>query len=414
MLQTYVSKIVLTVMCVLLAACSAVDIEIKDYAEPESYPAVSRLTTESPVKVKRIWSVNVGSASEQEFIKLIPAVTETAIYSVSAQGHIKAWSRDKHKKLWYKKIDENITGGIFAGYGVVLVGSSEGTVIALNSENGEELWRQELSGEVLAPPQANGRFVVVQLANGTLHGLDFKTGEKKWLYKSPVPPLTLRGTSIPQIEKQLVFTGFANGRVVALDIITGMALWETSIYLPEGGTELEQVVDVDGDIVVDANSIYAASYQGRVVSLFKQNGRPIWKNNASNYLGLEKGLAQIYSIEEDGVVRAYHSETGDLVWEQDFMKGRQLSAPAIQINYLVVGDLEGYLYWIRQSDGEVVARKLLGRGSISSPYRWSFKGLRNKNEQVTDFRVFSKPVVKDSVLYVQNQYGALVAYQIIE
>jgi outer membrane protein assembly factor BamB len=410
----FLSRVTLIAIYVFLTACSSIDIEVKDYDRPESYVTTPRLSTGQPIKVKRIWSANVGSVNDQEFIKLLPAVTENEIYSVSARGHVKAWSKVKHKKLWHKKLDENITGGIFAGYGQILIGSSDGAVIALNSENGDVVWRQELSGEILAPPQGNGRYVVVQLANGTLHGLDFKTGENKWVYKTPVPPLTLRGTSIPQIEKQLVFAGFANGRVVALDIITGMALWETSIYLPEGGTELEQVVDVDGDIVIDTNSIYAASYQGRVVSLFKQNGRALWKNNASNYLGLEKGLGQIYSIEEDGMVRAYHSDSGDLVWEQAFLKGRQLSAPATQLNYLVVGDLEGYLYWIRQSDGEVVARKLLGRGSISSPHRWNFKGLRNKAENKTDFRVFSKPVVKDGILYVQNQYGALVAYQIIE
>lgn len=408
------SKITLLFFSAFLAACAAMDIEIKDYDTSETYVSAPHLSAEEPIKIKRIWSTSVGSANDQEFIKLLPAVTENEIYSVSAQGDIKAWSKLKYKKLWHKKVTDNVTGGIFAGYGLVLVGSSGGTVIALSSESGEELWRQELSAEILAPPQGNGRFVVVQLANGSLHGLDFKTGEKKWLYQTPVPALTLRGTSIPQIEKQLVFAGFANGRVVALDIITGIALWETSIYLPEGGTELEQVVDVDGDIVVDANSVYAASYQGRVVSLFKQNGRPLWKNNASNYLGLEKGLGQIYSIEEDGMVRAYHSDTGDLVWEQSLLQGRQLSAPAIQLNYLVVGDLEGYLYWIRQSDGEVVGKKLLGRGSISSPHRWNFKGLRNKTEHKTDFRVFSKPVVKDGILYVQNQYGALVAYQIIE
>ena len=59
--------------------------------------------------------------------------------------------------------------------------------------------------------------------------------------------------------------------------------------------------------------------------------------------------------------------------------GRQLSAPIVQLNYLVVGDLEGYLYWIRQSDGEVVAKKYLGRGSIASFSRWNFKGLKEQS-----------------------------------
>lgn len=398
---------------ILLPACSSINIDVIDYEKPIDY--VASPDVKRQIKVKRIWSKNVGAASDQEFSKLLPAVSEKAIFTVSAAGHVIAWQHKQYRnKIWQRDLREEISGGLFEGYGLILVANSEGKVFALNSETGESVWEQELVGEVLVPPQANGRFVVVQMASGAIHGLDFKTGEKKWFYKTPVPTLTLRGTSTPVIEGQLVYAGFANGKVVALDIVTGAAVWEESIYLPEGGTELEQVVDVDGNLILDNRSIYAASYQGKVAALFKQNGRAIWKNNASNFLGLEKGLNQIYSIEADGIIKAYASESGALVWEQTLLKGRQLSAPSVQLNYLVVGDLEGYLYWIRQNDGELVAKKYLGRGSIAGFSQWNFKGLRHQADSPTDFRIFSKSVEKDGILYVQNQFGAAVAYQIVE
>ena len=81
------------------------------------------------------------------------------------------------RKLWSRDLKEEITGGLFEGYGLVLLANSEGKVFALNSETGETVWEQELVGEVLVPPQGNGRFVVVQLANGVIQGLDFKSGE---------------------------------------------------------------------------------------------------------------------------------------------------------------------------------------------------------------------------------------------
>ena len=400
-------------LVLLLSACSSMDIEVKDYEQSPDY--VASPYVDQQIKVKRVWGRNVGSVSDQEFSKLIPSVSEQAIFTVSAMGHVSAWNHNKFKrKLWSRDLKEEITGGLFEGYGLVLIVNSEGKVFALNSETGATEWEQELVGEVLVPPQGNGRFVVVQMANGVIQGLDFKSGEKKWTYKTTVPTLTLRGTSIPVIENQIVYSGFANGKVVALDIVTGSPLWEVNIFLPEGGTELEQVVDVDGNIVLDTNRVYAATYQGKVVSLYKKNGRPLWKNNASNYLGLEKGINQIYSIEDDGSVKAYNSETGELVWSQELLLGRQLSAPTVQLNYLVVGDLEGYLYWIRQTDGEVLAKKYLGRGSIASFGRWNFKGLKNKTDRPIDFRIFSKAIVKDGVLYLQNQFGAAAAYKVVE
>jgi len=405
---------VLLVMFVLiLNACTSIDIEVKDYQK--SSERVPSPEVKNQIKVKRIWAKDVGASSEQEFSKLVPSISEKAIFTVSSQGHVTAWQHKQYsKKLWQKDLNEEINGGLFEGYGFVLLANSEGKIFALNSESGEIVWEQELVGEVLVQPQANGRFVIVQMSNGVIHGLDFKTGEKKWFYKTTVPSLTLRGTSIPVIENQIVYAGFANGKVVALDIITGSPIWEESIYLPEGGTELEQVVDVDGTLALDSRSIFAASYQGKIAALNKQNGRAIWKNSASNFLGLEKGLNQIYSIEVDSSIKAYSSENGTLIWQQNSLAGRELSSPSIQNNYLVLGDSEGYLYWIRQTDGELVAKKYLGRGPIAGFSQWNFKGLRRQADAPTSFRIFSKSVVKDGILYVQNQFGAVAAYQILE
>ncbi len=398
--------------CIVLSAC-AINIEKKDYERAEDY--VPSPSVKKQIKVKRIWSKNVGSESSQEFSKLAPSVSERGIYTVSESGLVSAW---KHKRFspryWTNHLYEEISGGVFEGYGMVLLANAEGKVYALDSENGDMVWEQELLGEILSPPQGNGRFAIVQMANGEIHGLNFRTGELVWQYKTTVPALTLRGTSTPVIEKQVVYAGFANGKVVALDISNGAAIWESNVYLPEGGTELEQVVDVDGNLLVAPQKVYAASYQGKVVSLLKQNGRALWKNNASNYLGLEQGLGQIYSVEAGGGLKAYSAESGNTIWEQNLFEGRELSAPAIQLNFLVVGDLEGYLYWVRQSDGEVVAKKYLGRGPIADKSRWNFKGLRHKAQKPTEFRIFAKSVVKDGILYVQNQYGVAAAYQIVE
>ena len=285
---------------------------------------------------------------------------------------------------------------------------------SLGSESGELNWEQDLEGEVLVPPQANGRVIVVQMTNGAIHGLDFQSGEKLWLYKTSVPSLTLRGTSTPLIVQDIVYAGFSNGKLVAMDLLTGTSIWESSVFLPEGGTELEQVVDVDGNLLVEGERIFAASYQGKVASFYRQNGRALWKNNASNFLGLEKGLNQIYSVENDGSVIAYDLVTGEQTWVQETLKGRSLSAPATQKNYLVIGDEFGYIYWLNQNDGEIVASKYLGRGAVAGYHHWNIKGQRNEADDLKAYKVFAKPVTYNGVVYIQNRFGAIAAYQLEE
>lgn len=79
---------------------------------------------------------------------------------------------------------------------------------------------------------------------------------------------------------------------------------------------------------------------------------------------------------------------GAVQWEQDKMKRRGLTAPAIDGDSLVVGDFEGYLHWLDKATGEIVARQ-------------KTDGERITNSAVTDAaRVF-----------VQTDSGKLLAFR---
>jgi outer membrane protein assembly factor BamB len=66
-----------------------------------------------------------------------------------------------------------------------------------------------------------------------------------------------------------------------------------------------------------------------------------------------------------------------------------LSAPALMGSYVVVGDLEGQLHWLKREDGEIAARASLGGAGFGD-------GL----------------VVVDEVLYVQSNDGSLGAFRL--
>ena len=62
-------------------------------------------------------------------------------------------------------------------------------------------------------------------------------------------------------------------------------------------------------------------------------------------------------------VVAIDQRTSEVVWRQEGLQRRKLSSPAAFSNYLVVGDDEGYLHVLAQSDGRFLARrKLDGKG----------------------------------------------------
>jgi len=219
--------------------------------------------------------------------------------------------------------------------------------------------------------------------------MDREDGEVRWTYDNQLPILTLRGTSSPVVADDIVYAGFANGKLVALRADTGEPIWEHRVMLPEGRSELERMVDVDTKPLLQATAVYIGSYHGRVKALSRRDGRALWEQEISTFLDLAEGYGQIYTIDEDDVITAIDQQTGEVVWEQDDFKRRQLSPPVAFSNYVVFGDADGYLHVIAQRDG-----RHLGRRKLDGD------GIRNVG------------VVEDTTLYVLGNSGGLHALEI--
>ena len=67
----------------------------------------------------------------------------------------------------------------------------------------------------------------------------------------------MRGTSAPVFDQGVLYTGFANGKVVALRGENGEPIWEQRVMLPEGRSELDRIVDVDARVLLDGGAMYA-------------------------------------------------------------------------------------------------------------------------------------------------------------
>lgn len=116
---------------------------------------------------------------------------------------------------------------------------------------------------MLAPPATNGDVVVVQTQDDRLIGLDADTGNQRWTYDSTPGVLTLRGTGAPLVTNHLAIGGLSTGKVVALDTRNGVPVWEQrgDVAIPQGRSELERIVDIDGGLLLSGGTLYVASYQ---------------------------------------------------------------------------------------------------------------------------------------------------------
>lgn len=339
-------------------------------------------------KVDRLWSIGLGGGAAHLRLALRPAAANGVLYTASHDGDVVAISAANGRRLWLTKTKLALSAGPEVAEGIVVVGSSDGDVVALSAENGAELWRRSIASEILARPLVVRDLIVVRTVNGRLEALSVTDGATRWSLDETVPRLTLRGTAPPVLAGDRIIAGFDSGRVLAVDPRNGEVLWDAVVNAPSGRTELERLADIDAPARVSGNDVFVVAFQGRIAMLALNSGQIWWARDASSYRGFAMDEENIYLTGADGVVVAMRRSDGAVQWEQDALKRRGLTAPAIDGDAIVVADFEGFVHWLDKSTGEFVARH------------------KTDGERVTN-----APLSTDEGVFVQTDAGRLVAFK---
>ena len=307
------------------------------------------------------WSTSVGDGVGHYFSKLSPVYANGTLFVASRDGVVKALDPENGKPLWEVDLEESVvarlSGGITAAYGGLFIGSDNGDVIALSQETGEVNWRVKVGGEVLVKPVADSGLIIINTSRGTLVALNESTGEQRWALSTEVPNLTLRGDSTPVAIGGGVFWGTANGRLAAAIVERGQLIWQQPIGTPKGATEIDRLVDVDASPIVLGGTLFTIGFNGQLVAVDLRSANPIWKRNYSSANDMATDGNRLFVITEKDHVVAVDARSGTELWENSLLEHRQLTAPVVIGNYLVVGDSLGYLHWMDRSSGDFVAQQ---------------------------------------------------------
>ena len=214
------------------------------------------------------------------------------------------------------------------------------------------------------------------------------TGKELWQVEQQVPRLSLRGTAVPVIAKEVAISGFDNGKVMAVSLANGDTVWDTALASPHGRTELDRLVDIDSAVRVVGDDVFATGFQGRTAMLALDSGQIWWAHDMSSYRGLCADADNLFVTESDGEVIALRERDGSEIWRNSSIRRRALTAPVETTTAVVVGDYQGYLHWLDKGTGYLVAR-----------------------ERVSKYRVSNQPVADGDTVIVLDDGGKLAAYR---
>jgi outer membrane protein assembly factor BamB len=363
----------------MLGGCSTISEWIHGKNNPATMPVkLADFSQTAQFKVR--WHADLGDSGASV---LQPAISKDAVFGVSGKGGLSRLERNTGALAWRIESGIRVSGGVGAGEGIVVVGGDKGDVLAY-SEDGKLRWKSKVSSEVLSTPQIAEGVVVVRSGDGRITGLNVNDGKRAWVYERSTPALVVRSHAGVVIQRNMVFAGFAGGKLAAISIKDGSVQWENSVSQPRGNTELERISDITSDPVVDDEQVCAIAFQGRVACFDVAQGSPLWTRDIASDKGMMLLRKFLYLTDVNGVLMALEKSSGNTLWKNDQLSFRKNTSPYSVGNFTLTGDFEGHLHALNREDGQFVARIKLD-----------------------DTAILGAPMALDDGLLVQTQGGGL-------
>jgi len=340
-------------------------------------------------QLEKAWEAQVGDGAPYA---LAPASDGQAVYAAGREGRVVKIDLLSGRELWRIETGAKLSAGVGVGADLVLVGTPKGVLLAYRAADGQAAWTAQLSGEIITPPVAGAGAVAVRSNNGNIWLLEAQDGKQRWVYSRTMPALTLREPAGLILTPMALYAGHPGGRLTALSLVNGAPVWEASVALPKGATELERIADVTGALALSEQTLCAAAYQGRVACFDADTGNASWGRDLSALRGVGMDHRFVYVADTEASVMAFERERGINPWKQDKLHERRLSTPLAIGRHVAVGDLQGYIHLLDSETGAFAARAATDGSPIVAPPLAIDRGLvaQTANGGVYAFKIGDK------------------------
>lgn len=340
----------LAILSVAMVGCSSNKVKVEK-VKPNPLPKLVQATS-----LTEVFSHKVSASSEQDPLRLRLDVDNGVIFAMNPKGEVTAYKGKQ--RLWETKVTkQELTSGVEAADGLVVVASRKGQVFALDQQTGEQKWTAQLSGAVISPALIQTGRVILIANDGTVFALDEATGQQAWTYKMANAAFSLRGQASPvSLDPRTIAVASSNGYLYAIDSLTGAPRMQRRVAVSDGRSDIQRLVDIDAEPVVVGQYVVTNSFQGQVTVLDLAAQRVAWSVDASSINRPEVAENKVFVAQGDGKLKAFDLATGQELWENEQLLNRNLSNPVLLGQQLVVGDLDGVLHLIDPNTGTLVGR----------------------------------------------------------
>jgi outer membrane protein assembly factor BamB len=353
-----IARVALVLAAASALGCFGATVRRADQRGGHEYPAgVTALRWRTPINQRELFEPRPEECASG-------AVVGNRLIIGSRAGQVVALDLADGKIVWQTPV----SGGVDAearfdpSYGQVYVGTDDGFVYAVDPQSGGIRWSYRGKGAIERRPELGGDAIYVASAADRLVALEPRTGKSIWQYERESPEgFTIHGHSGPRLHRGLVYTGFSDGFLMALNAGTGDVVWARSL-----ASASEQYVDVDSTpATLGEDVLLASSYSGGLYALSATSGDVRWRLGIEGASGVQViGNRLYFAAPRDGLTAL--TLTGDILWRQGLAEAGDLTPPVGVGPLLVFSGSRAGLFLVDRASGKLLEIFNPGRGMCAS------------------------------------------------
>lgn len=351
-----------------------------DWPQPGGYPdhAMQHLTL--PESPSDAWEVSIGAGSSSDRRLLAqPVVADGKVFAMDAKATVSAFDVASGGRLWSVNVlpeDEeegDLGGGVSFADGRLYVTTGAAQVVTLDANDGSEIWRTAVSGPMRSGPTvADGRVFAVTVEN-ELVALSAKDGRKLWTHSGIAETAGILGSASPAVARGIVVVPHSSGEIFALRAENGRPLWSEGLAAVRRVNAVATLSDIRGHPVIDRGVVFAVSHSGRMVAIDLRSGVRVWDLDIGALQTPWVAGDYVYVVTTKGWIACVLRESGrvrwvvnlerfvddddeSVIWAGPILAGDRLIVAGSHGEALSVSPYTGEVTgWIKLSDGVQIA-----------------------------------------------------------
>ncbi|MDA9959989.1 PQQ-like beta-propeller repeat protein [Planktomarina temperata] len=360
---------------------------------------------ELPSELTLSWSRRIGAGDgKRHQISAAPVAQGGQVYTLDSQSMVTAID-ETGTILWQSELGKSSDalkdasgGGLAVGGTQLFVTTGFGTVVALDTASGAELWTQDLASYGGASPTVYDDLLYIAARDGAAWAIDTSNGRIKWQVAGPTVAASHTGGPGPAVSDKYAVFPFGTGDVLASFRKGGLRSWSSGLSGARLGLASTQVRDLTGQPVIEGSSVYLASSAGRMVAVDLNTGLRIWtaKQGSQGHILVAGGA--VFAVSDAGNLIRLSKDDGALIWSTPLPKFTEKSVksrakihahygPILAGGRLILASSDGLIRQFNPADGTLITTVDLLSGAASAP------------------------IVVNGTLYVLSTKGDLLAFR---